>query len=1021
VSKFRGFRNLVLVMSAFVLALSAAPAHAAITLANVSLTPTGPTTSVLPSLGDPYKPGPQPTTLSPTTGTLAVSGTVDLLANRIGLGTLAEIPLCPTSTTLGQLLAPIPGATSVTDTTTLLACALHFLDFEWRTTHPGPPPPGMNNRIVTTIGVPTPLYMDSDLVPDMVATVSIMGFNKFGINFQRVNGTGAMPGTAELVISNPSHDQLPVSHIGIGLDSNAGKMPSSFGLTFTLESFQAPISFTTPPKFRFDITATRQSEPVHFFADLFDENLDGSIRKSLARGSVGMVPVPASLSTRVALAADNSVETTVSATEQTKLDADVVARLVDSAGNGTLEHVTAVVDKVPTSTTVRYVPASSSKSVTYDASSAIDDINIKADHSTVTAGGPPALALHGELDVQHVPQHVDVKFTSATSELQFHGKNAAGQPDGVGSVTAHINSASPPAMPGGLAASHAVYRQVGSQFVAEAKASGIRTIEARPSPLHAVVDSDVLSALDIDAAIDADSNSNFERSLTASLRSNVTKVTVDNTNDSAGNHITVDTGTPIGSVDVTAHEGTNLLPLGIHDISLSLKDLPEITKVDFPKVGDVVDISLLRRVDGVPVKANGIGLIDLHVNGGSAPTTYTDHQATPKSFSDTDGVALNMDALGNITSAGFRLRGLRGFSFGTKPYTQVGIDVNQSQAKPFVIDAHVGTLFAKGVIDKIPANLLVKVTPKADTPIDYAADNPISEIELETNAAAPTLKDAIARVVNVPTWFKVCTTSDGFTASCMRRGNRFDGDQDKKFSFAYESGADATSTPSVHADLCFDSSNCSSGMMLNADVTVPTRLEIEVGAGASGDTSYPYSDCFDNMLPVNTGDALTDAKNAAIDITRVPGDLACTVTYAANWAAHALDSLRAHAFLWLDTGNTAIGGTAKLTIPRPADIFTAPIEIALDTGSFTADGAYLDGTLSLKSIADGAVLAGGGSFHHSGGGFGARTKVGVHTFLDLTAVASFVNALPPAAHRMDDIQPLDIDVPLGFHLGNDPF
>jgi hypothetical protein len=1015
-------------LSAVVVALCA------LSLGAAFATPASGAISLVPSIGGPGKPAPQPT--NPTPGALLTNvagGTLDTAANRIGLGTLGSMIVCPASVTLRDLLAPVPGTAALLDPLVLAACAMHFLDFEWRTTHPAPSNAITGDRIVTTLGVPTPLNMDSDPAPDLLATVTVMGLNKIGIMFRRINEFGDMPGTAELVLTDPSRGSLPASHMSIGIDSRNGRMPYGFALTFTLESFKAPLDYSAPPVFRFDVEASRQPQPVRFFADLFDENQSGTVRSSLARASVGQVPVPKTLSTRIAAKVDPSADPNgpdakridaydidATATEPTKLDADAVINgQPDGAGNKPTDRITATIDKVPTQMNLRYSPATSSRSrssITYDASAAIAKVGATYDRFATAPGGSPQLKLHGQLDVEHVPRHMDLAFDSATSEIKFHGKDGAGNPDGVGSVTARVQTANPPPLPP-LAASHAAYRQVGDEYVAQARVTGIRTIEVKPSPLHAVVDSDVLQALDLDAARDTDGTPGFEQSVNAKLRSNITKVTVDNATDPDGNHIRVDTGTPLGSLEMTAHDGTNALPLGIHDIGLTLEGLPEITKVDFTRNADVVDVNLLRHdVNGNVVKADGIDLIEAHINGGSAPTSYTDHQATPRTFTDTDGLRAYLDAAGNITQAGFRLRGLRGFGFGTRPNTFVKADVNQSQARPFVIDARIGSTFATGVIDKLPSDLRVDIAPAADTPIHYRAHERISEIELFSNAAAPAIPGVIARVTNVPKEFEVCARTDGRRASCMP-SNRFDSATDKLVSFAYESDVPiGEPAAGVHVDVCFSSQTCApGGMTLAIGVTVPRKLEFEAGASANLGQG-PRFDCWDN-IEVPRGNAAEYAAIVAANAARAIGDTACTVAFPVRYAADVVLGARAHGFVWFNTGATDLNGSAVLTIPPPAGIFLEPVVITLNTPTFNANGAFLDATLSFQSIKDGAVFTGGGSMSCNGGDLNVRTAVGGWLgTLDISGVANFVNSIVPGSPVPQTLVLPTISVPIDMDL-----
>jgi hypothetical protein len=165
---------LTTVVAMLALALATAPSNAALTLKLPGLLGSGPAS-----------PGPvTPATtvtglLTQTTGALG-----SLLTNQIGLGTTAETVACPVAKSLAQL--PPPGTPGVSESV-FVACVLHFLDFEWRTTHPGPPVPLFDNNIVTTLGVPTPLNLDADPLPEAVGIVLALAPNKFQLSFRRTD------------------------------------------------------------------------------------------------------------------------------------------------------------------------------------------------------------------------------------------------------------------------------------------------------------------------------------------------------------------------------------------------------------------------------------------------------------------------------------------------------------------------------------------------------------------------------------------------------------------------------------------------------------------------------------------------------------------------------------------------------------------------------------------------------------------------------------------------------------------
>ena len=136
----------------------------------------------------------------------------------------------------------------------------------------------------------------------------------------------------------------------------------------------------------------------------------------------------------------------------------------------------------------------------YDASSRIGSIEVGA------SGLPEFPDVPAKLDTVHalvtgVPAHIDAGYAD-NGRITFKGTDDAGALDGVGSVEVTAATADAPALPTGLAASHAAFRQVDEKMSARVKVSGLREIDITPTPLDVVVDTDVLAALDLDAKVD---------------------------------------------------------------------------------------------------------------------------------------------------------------------------------------------------------------------------------------------------------------------------------------------------------------------------------------------------------------------------------------------------------------------------------------------------------------------------------------------------------------------------------------
>ena len=494
-------------------------------------------------------------------------------------------------------------------------------------------------------------------------------------------------------------------------------------------------------------------------------------------------------------------------------------------------------------------------------------------------------------------------------------------------------------------------------------------------------------------------------------------------------------------------------------------DIPEITKLRFPAAdnanSDLIRVDLQRRVNGTPVTADGVSQVDVRVNGADDPRdTLTTSDGVEHTA--TDGLSLNLEGSFEdleIEDAALRVRGLRGFRYRTKPFTTIGLDTAAGQAQPLAIDVNLDptrrdAMFLRGHLDRLPEDLLLKIGKQKDSLIDYSAAQRISELHLETSFlrdgdllpvdedAPPdeepfTIPGAQATVTHVPTQFEVCMNGrpkksddvphpellDVEQASCMI-DNRFTGEQlrERQFSLAYQS--DVTSSgprPHVLIRGCFDSETCTSGTIADINVDVPKRIEIDLGAGATGPTVSRF-DCWDEV------DSLEDTF-------AVPGGLACTAAYPFKAAGEALGSAKASAYLWTSTGNTSLDGSVTVTLPSPVG-FLAPIVFVLNVPTIKANNAFVEAEASLQAFLDGTAAQSGGSLTCSGGNLGVSTRFRVvipdidtsdffgETLLGLiNGVIDIVNLDNPFAddhsghsHLADKVVIPDINQPLGLSL-----
>jgi hypothetical protein len=319
---------------------------------------------------------------------------------------------------------------------------------------------------------------------------------------------------------------------------------------------------------------------------------------------------------------------------------------------------------------------------------------------------------------------------------------------------------------------------------------------------------------------------------------------------------------------------------------------------------------------------------------------------------------------GAIKSAALVLSGLRGVTFGTAPNTKVGIDVAQDQARPLALALGLDGRTASGYIDKLPENMLLQLSPRADTPVAYSADQRIKEIKLQTDYAASFgIPFAQLRLTDAPRSFEVCFRTDSTRASCMTNLERFRTRGDRKFSAAYVSDTQPGETATkVFAKACF-TAGCT-GEVANVDVTVPRRLQVEAGASfETPNLNIPF-DCFD-LLNLDPTDGFG-----------VPSAIDCIVNFAGTALNRIFNGTRAKAWLRFDTGGSVLTGNASFSKPLSSP-FDKPLLASLALPSITATDAFVDVDAAITNIL-GAIVT-GGSASCSGGSLNLGTGIFIAT------------------------------------------
>jgi hypothetical protein len=680
------------------------------------------------------------------------------------------------------------------------------------------------------------------------------------------------------------------------------------------------------------------------------------------------------------------------------------------------------INKIPAQVTVAMAPTGK---VTYDASSDIGSI-------TATASGLPQFPTvpgssqqlqNVAVQIAGVPQALSGGML-AGGEVAFDAGTAAGGPAsdpdaaGLGSLDATASSTSAPSPTIPATASYAAFKQDDSGFAGHVHLGGpggaplVSHVAILPSPIDATVDSTALQQVGIDAERNV---AGQQLDVSGTLVSTISQLHLFQTDDASGTSYELDSGGGhVQSFTLNGTAGGGVLPHGVTSFGFGLHDVPPAAKVTIGSgASDLVSAQFGAFSPLHTFVPEPIGEITASINGGSAPSTYTD--SVGNTYTGTDGLGVALDSANNIIDAGFDLHGLRGLSYGSTPYTQAGIDVDPSLGRPMSLafsqqQATGPDKTASGIIDKLPPNLVVKISPAGDVPIQYSAGAVINELEVQTNYGSSSgIPKAIVRVNDIPKSFTVCLRSDGMPPSC-EPSNAFDagtGATDRIVGAAFET--DQSANPSVHLEACLDATNpCASGTEdLKVDVpSIPKTVEMEFGATAQVGSGPGFeSTCIDPYDDFSVDHPIDDIDNAASIV-------ACIATFPAVWLADVVGGTGAEAQGWLNTGGEPLNASAVFTDPI-GGIFTAPVVLTLALPTLTADDFYTDDSLT---VGGGFTSTNSGSLSCTGGGLSFATSIGIPEH-DID-ISDLVDPINDVIDTVDDLPDVDIpDLPTTVAFG----
>jgi hypothetical protein len=680
------------------------------------------------------------------------------------------------------------------------------------------------------------------------------------------------------------------------------------------------------------------------------------------------------------------------------------------------------INRIPAQVAVAMAP---SGKVTYDASSDIASI-------TATASGLPQFPTvpgssqqlqNVAVQIAGVPQALSGGMLT-DGEVAFDAGTAAGGPAsdpdaaGLGSLDATASSATAPSPTIPATASYAAFKQDDAGFAGHVHLGGpggaplVSHVAILPSPIDATVDSTALQQVGIDAERNVGGQ---QLNVNGTLVSTISQLHLFQTDDSSGTSYELDSGG--GNVQSFTLDGTaggGALPRGVTSFGFGLHGVPPAAKVTIGSgASDLVSAQFGAFTPLHTFVPEPIGEITASINGGSAPSTYTDSNG--KSFTGTDGLGVALDSSNNIIRGGFDLHGLRGLSYGSQPFTQAGIDVDPASARPMVLgfsqqQSTGPDLTASGVIDKLPPNMVLQIQPASDVPVHYSAGAVIDEIEVQTNYGMSSgVPKAIVRLNDIPKVFTVCFRTDGQPPSC-EPSNAFDagdGAGDRLIGAAFET--DQSANPSAHLEACFDAANpCAAGTKdLTVDVpNIPDTIELEFGASAQVGSGPGFdATCIDPFDNFSVDHPIDDAENAADMI-------ACIASFPVTWLADVVAGTGAQAQAWVNTAGQALNAKAVYTDPV-GGVFTDPVVLTFTLPTLTANQFYLDDSLT---IGGGLTTTTSGSLTCTGGGLKLATSIGIPSFsIDLSSIVDPINDI---IDTVDDLPGVDIpDIPTSVDFG----
>jgi hypothetical protein len=261
----------------------------------------------------------------------------------------------------GQIVGGnLPGGAPVSQA----LCAIPALDYQYVTRLKKPGGGEIVRRHTALINVPTPLNVDGDLLPDVIATIHVVSLSTFTLRIDRLlTEFGTTPVKIEAAVDDPTAGALPRQHINVGYDARESRAPTSWKVTATLPD-DGSDALTTLNLVN-DVTGAGSA--ITTLGGLFDG--DALARKDPLGGAIRYAPVPAQATLGVTLGSHMEVRAGASV----PVGAQASAEIVDGARE---QRIGANIASLPQQVKVRLEePHANERIVTYTGSAIVPSLD----------------------------------------------------------------------------------------------------------------------------------------------------------------------------------------------------------------------------------------------------------------------------------------------------------------------------------------------------------------------------------------------------------------------------------------------------------------------------------------------------------------------------------------------------------------------------------------------------------------------------------------------------------------------